>query len=278
MGRHRETLQWYGLLVGFCQRWGNVRQGVWPTVWVDPSQAMVSTVEEVVRQFTALVSSGPNWPYALVQLNEDTHHVPLPREGHLDILTEGDTNSTTCNWIYQLEVYQLLSSGPQVIYPVGLNGHETPMVVLPPESLAKGTTLIGSEPTYLKVSILQPTPEGQEPKAPPHSGHFSPTQAPSPIKVPPPKVERVVSMTMEVRELLSRAVLDTSGHVSGNSTPKRLNPMVVLMSLPPQIGRSFWSSGHIFPGEHPRWGWDAESHPRVNPHCPLTRTQDSRAQ
>ena len=67
------------------------------TVWVDPSQARVSTVEEVVRQLTALVSSGPNWPYALVQLNEDTCHAPLPREGHLGVLTEEDTNSATCS-------------------------------------------------------------------------------------------------------------------------------------------------------------------------------------
>ena len=51
------------------------------TMWVDLSQARVSTVEEAVRQLTALVSSGPNWPYALVQLNKDTCHVPLPREG-----------------------------------------------------------------------------------------------------------------------------------------------------------------------------------------------------
>ena len=43
-------------------------------------------------------------------------------------------------------------------------------------------------------------------------------------------------MMMEVRELLSRAVLDTSGHMSGNSIPKRLNPVVVLMPLPPKLG------------------------------------------
>ena len=135
---------------------------------------------------------------------------------------------------------------------MGLNGHETPMVVSPPESLAKGTTLIRGEPTYLKVSILQPTAEGQEPKALPHNSHISPIQVPSLIKAPPPKVEREVSMMMEVRKLLSRAVLDMSGHMSGNSTPKRLNPMVMLMPPPPQIGRSFWSSGHIFPGEHPQ--------------------------
>ena len=43
-------------------------------------------------------------------------------------------------------------------------------------------------------------------------------------------------MTMEVRELLSRVVLDTSGHVSGNSTPKRQNPVVVLTPLPHKLG------------------------------------------
>ena len=50
----------------------------------------------------------------------------------------------------------------------------------------------------------------------------------SPLKTTPPKLEREVSMTMEVRSLPSRAMLDTSGHMSGNSTPKRPNPMVVL--------------------------------------------------
>ena len=124
------------------------------TMWVDPSQARVPTVEEAVRQLTAVVSSGPNCSYALVQLNEDTCHVSLPREGHLGILTEGDTNSATYGQICQLEVCQLLSLGLQVTYPLGLKGHETPMVVLLPRLLAKGTTLIGGEPTYLKVSIL----------------------------------------------------------------------------------------------------------------------------
>ena len=43
-------------------------------------------MEEAVRELTAWVSSGPNWPYALVQLNEDAHHAPLPKEGHLGVL------------------------------------------------------------------------------------------------------------------------------------------------------------------------------------------------
>ena len=56
------------------------------TVWVNLFQARVSTVEEAVRQLTTLVSSGPNWPYAMMWLNRDTHHVPLLRKGHLSIL------------------------------------------------------------------------------------------------------------------------------------------------------------------------------------------------
>ena len=51
-----------------------------------------------------------------------------------------------------------------------------------------------------------------------------------------PKVEREVSMTMEVRELLSPVVLDMPGHASANSTPKTLNPMVVLTPPPHKLG------------------------------------------
>ena len=42
-------------------------------------------------------------------------------------------------------------------------------------------------------------------------------------------------MTMEVRELLSWVRLDTSGHTSGNVTPKRLEPMVLAMPLPTKL-------------------------------------------
>ena len=144
------------------------------TVWVNPHQARVSTVEEAVRELTALVSSGPNWPYALVQLNEDTHHVPLPREGHLGILPEGGTNSTACRWISQLEVHQLLQLDLQVIYPVGLNGYEMPLITTLPGPLANGTSLTGGKYIYLGVDILQPIAEESDQKASP-SGKCPPS-------------------------------------------------------------------------------------------------------
>ena len=42
-------------------------------------------------------------------------------------------------------------------------------------------------------------------------------------------------MTIEVRSLLSRVMLDTSGQGSGNSTPKRPNPVVVLTPPPHKL-------------------------------------------
>ena len=126
------------------------------------------------------------------------------------------------------------------------------MVVSPPESLPKGTTLIGGKPIYLKVSMLQPTPEGQEPKALPHSSHFSPIQVPSPIKASPPKAEREVSMTMEVEGTSVKCSIRYIWTHVWKLNPKETESHGCAHASAPQIGRSFWSSEHIFPGECPR--------------------------
>ena len=110
------------------------------------------------------------------------------------------------------------------------------MIASLPELLAKGTNLLGGKPIYLKVDNPQPIMEGQELKVLPLGSHCSSILIPSPIRAPPPNEEGEVSMTMEVRELLSWAVLDTSGHASGNSTPKRLNPVVLPTLMPNKLG------------------------------------------
>ena len=182
-------------------------------MWVNPYQARVSTMKEAVKQLTPLISTGPDWPFALVQLNADAHHAPLPKEGHLSILVEGSTSSATCRWISQLDICQLLSLGSQVIYPVGLNGCEVPVIMSLPELLAKGTAMLGGKPIYLPVDIPQSAMKGQESRAPSPGGHSIPILTTSPIRAPLPKAEGQVSMIMEVRELLSWVVLDTSGQV-----------------------------------------------------------------
>ena len=180
-------------------------------MWVHPYQARVYTMEEAVKQLTLLISTGPNWSYALVRLNGDAHHVPLPTEGHLSIMVEGGTSSVACGRISQLEVCQLLSPGSQVIYPVGLNGCQVPMIMSLPELLARGTTLLRDKQAFLPMDILQSTTKGQDPKALPFGSHSTPIPTASSIRAHPPKAEGQVSMTMEVRELLSWVALDTSG-------------------------------------------------------------------
>ena len=125
--------------------------------------------------------------------------------------------------------------GSQIVYPVGLNGCEVPVIASPPESLGKGVNLLTGEPISLKVDIPQSITEGPELKALPLSGHSPSILITSPVRPPLPKVEGEVSMTTEVRELLSQVVLDTSELISGSSTPKRQEPMVLVTPLPTKL-------------------------------------------
>ena len=155
-----------------------------------------------------------------------------PRGGQLSIQVVGGTSSATCRRASQLQVCQLLSSGFQVVNPAGLNGCEVPLITSLPEPMAKGINLLSSKPVYLKVDILQSNMEGPELKAPPLGGHPPSTSIASPVRPPLQKAEGEVTMTMEVRELLSQVGLDTSEHESGSSTPKRLEPVVLVTPLP----------------------------------------------
>ena len=149
--------------------------------------------------------------------------MPLPKEGHLGILPQGEADVTANGKISLLEVHQLLASGLQVAYPVELNGHKDPIIISLPEYLANDINLTGGKSMYLEIDIQQPMAKDLDLNALPLGGHSTII-----ISTHPPKLEREVSMTMEVRSLLSWAILDMSGHGSGDSTPKRPNSVVVL--------------------------------------------------
>ena len=109
---------------------------------------------------------------------------------------------TACGRISQMEVCQLLISGLQVTYPIGLNGCEEPLITSLPESLANSTSLTEGKSVYLEINILQFITEELDQKALPVGKH-STIIITSPLKTTPPKSETEVSMTMEVRSLLS---------------------------------------------------------------------------
>ena len=154
-----KTLSQHYFLVGMGRGGGYRGQKLWftNTIWVNPSQARVPFLEEAVGKLTAWAYSGPNWPHALVQLHEGTHHAPLPKEGHLGILPQRGMEAVPCRQICQPEVCQLLVMVPQVIYPIGLNGCNKPIITHLSELLASGISLTTGEPVYLDIAIL-PSP------------------------------------------------------------------------------------------------------------------------
>ena len=125
------------------------------TIGVNPCQGRVHSMEGAVGNLTTWVSSGPDWPYALVWLYKDTHHVPLPKEGHLGILPQRGAEATACGRVSQLEVCQLLISGLEVAYPIWLNGCEEPIITSLSESLANGISLTEGKSIYLETDIPQ---------------------------------------------------------------------------------------------------------------------------
>ena len=193
-------------------------------------------MEETVKKLTACPSSGTDWPYALAQLYEGPHHAPLSKDGHLGILPQRGAEDTPYGQISQLEVHQLLAASSQVIYPVGLNGHDEPVVTTLPEPLASGVSLTTSEYIYLGIDIPSPPVEELDQKILPLS-EVSTILIASPHKSP---LKSEGSMTMEVSNLLSRAVLKASSCESEHSSPRRPTPAVVLMTAPQKPEGPSW--------------------------------------
>ena len=122
-------------------------------VWVNPHQTRTATMEEAVEKLAICPSSGIDWCYVLAQLYEGSGHVPLPKGKHLGILPQGKVEETSCGWISQLDIGQLLSASPKVVYPSGLNGHNEPIITTLPEPLSSSTSIITSKHPYLEIDI-----------------------------------------------------------------------------------------------------------------------------
>ena len=196
-------------------------------VWVNTNQTRTSTMEEAVENLATCHSSGTNWPYALVQLYEDSGHAPLPKGKHLGILLQGKVEETSCRWISQLNVCQLLSASPQVVYPSGLKGHDKPVITTLPEPLSSGISIITSKHPYLEINI--PPKRESDTKALP-IGEASIIQTTNPHKSPP---NPEGSMTAEVTNLLDQAVREVSSCESEQSSLEKITTAAVTTS-PPQ--------------------------------------------
>ena len=193
-------------------------------VWVNPHQTKTSTMEEAAP----CPSSGTDWPYVLAQLYECSSHVLLPKGTHLGILLQVEAERTCCGQISQLDVHQLLSSGPQVVYPIGLNGHREPIITTLPEPLSSGMSIIASEHPYLEIEI---PPHGESDTKVLPIGKVSIIQTTN-LHNPPPNPEG--SIAAEVNHLLDQAMAEASSRESEQSSLEKVTEEVATMS-PPQM-------------------------------------------
>ena len=167
-------------------------------VWISPCQAQASIMEEALGTLSTCISIGPDWPYVLAQLYEGSNHTPLPKDKHLGILPQGKVESP-CGQISQLEVCQLLSTGPRVIYPVGLNGSDQPVTINLPELLHSGSSITTDEHPHMRIDIPLPTPKEPEHTTLPLGGAHAILATTTPKTPWKPRI----SLTAEVNDLLN---------------------------------------------------------------------------
>ena len=125
-------------------------------VWVHPCQTLLSSLEEAVKKLTLLVNTAYDWPYAFLQLCEDSQHIPLSNARHISIMVNGAPSRSTCRCLSCLEVCKFLQCSSEVVYPEGLNeGFEPTQVPLPKQSVWDMES--PNEPAMLQVNLPRPT-------------------------------------------------------------------------------------------------------------------------
>ena len=184
-------------------------------------------MEEAVGTLSTCISSGPNWLYALAQLYEGSNHTPLPKGKHLGILPQGKAEESPYGQISQLEVHQLLSTRPQVIYLVGLNGGSQLVTINLPELLHSGSSITTAEHPHMRIDIPLLSPEEPEHTTLPPGGVHAIPAATTPKTMWKPRI----SLMAEVDDLLKWGIADDSSHESEYSAVGKAAAAEAVMSL-----------------------------------------------
>ena len=108
-----------------------------------------------------------------------------PRRGTWATYLKRGVEAIPCRQISQLEVCQLLVASPQVIYPIGLNGCDEPIITPLLELLASSISLTAGKPVYLEIDIPPSPVEEPDQKVLP-LGEVSTIMIASPHKSTPP--------------------------------------------------------------------------------------------
>ena len=184
-------------------------------LWTHLHQAHHHSLGEVAWKLALLINIGNDWAYAFAWLNEGTLHTPLSSEGHISVMIGRAPSMNACGHLSQLEISKFLQCGDQVVCPKGLNGELEPMQFTfsePPvwnmDALGKPTC----EPSLLQVYLSNMKLGDEASIASVPMSSMPPSSMHPTTKYP---CEAASSMTTELQELLSWAMLDTSDLTQG---------------------------------------------------------------
>ena len=185
-------------------------------------------MEEAVRTLSTCISSGPDWPYGLAELYEGSNHTPLPKDKHIGILPQRKVEVSPYGQISQLEVHQLLSAGPQVIYLVGgLNGGNQLVTITLPEPLYSSSSVTTDGHLHMRIDIPLLSPEEPECTTLPLGGVHAIPSATTPKTPWKPRI----NLTAEVNDSLKWGMADDSSCKSEYSASEKATAVEAVMSL-----------------------------------------------
>ena len=167
---------------------------------------------EALEALSSHTPKGSDWPYVLIQSYKGANHTPLPKDGHVCVLTQGEVVSPS-GWISQLKVCQLLSTGPSVVFPMELNGGNQSVTIDLPESLHMGSSVITDEYPYIEVKIPTLVPKEQGNANLPLGEKYNTATANQPKTPWKPRI----TLTAEVNDLIGQGMMDNYDQESEHS-------------------------------------------------------------
>ena len=181
-------------------------------VWIDSHQARMVLMGEALEALSSHTPKGSDWPYVLVQSYEGTNLTPLPKDGHVSVLPQGEAGNPS-GWISQLKIHQLLSAWLSVVFPMGLNQGDQSVTIDLLESLHMGSSVITDKYPYLEVNIPTLVPEEQGNAKLPLGEKCDTTTANQPKTSWKPRI----TLTAEVNDLVSQGMTDDYDQESEHS-------------------------------------------------------------
>ena len=153
---------------------------------------------------------------SLIQLYEGANHTPLPKDGHVCVLPQGEVVSPS-GQISQLKVCQLLPAGPLVVFPMELSRGNQSVTIDLPESLHMGSSVITDKYPYIEVNIPTLVPKEQDNTNSPLGKKYDTATANQPKTPWKPRITFIA----EVNDLISQGMMDNYDQESEHSATGR---------------------------------------------------------